>query len=167
MTKSRGFGKRKGSAFERQICKSLSLWVTNGKRSDCFWRSAMSGGRATVAFKNTNEILRVAGDICATAPEGFELCERYYFELKHYRNIGLESFFLYNKGPIAGWWKETKRQAAKYSREPVLIAKGNNIPILIVTQRILSFNPYPVAHLSNCSIGLFNRTMRTKYHVGD
>ena len=36
----------KGSEFEREMCKCLSLWWTDSKRDDVFWRSAQSGGRA-------------------------------------------------------------------------------------------------------------------------
>jgi len=45
----KGGGKAKGASFERDICRRLSLWVSAGKQEDVFWRSAMSGGRSTVA----------------------------------------------------------------------------------------------------------------------
>ena len=50
MTKP-GYGKQKGGEYERTVCKKLSLWVSNGTRDDIFWRSAMSGGRATLQRK--------------------------------------------------------------------------------------------------------------------
>ena len=34
-----GGGKQKGSAFEREICKKLSLWFTENERDDIFFRS--------------------------------------------------------------------------------------------------------------------------------
>lgn len=37
----------KGSSFEREFCKKLSLWVSDGKDPDIFWRTAGSGSMAT------------------------------------------------------------------------------------------------------------------------
>src|SRR5262245_2386383 len=36
----------KGSKFERDLCRQLSLWWSDGKRDDVFWRASQSGGRA-------------------------------------------------------------------------------------------------------------------------
>ena len=52
----KGGGKAKGSSFERLICKELSLWITGGEHQDVFWRSAMSGGRSTVAMKKGDKL---------------------------------------------------------------------------------------------------------------
>src|SRR5215216_6431446 len=53
----------KGPQWEREVCRALSLWVTNGERVDVFWRSAMSGGRATV--HNRSVIPCHKGDKCS------------------------------------------------------------------------------------------------------
>src|ERR1700744_1950380 len=98
-----GGSKQKGSTFERAICKDLSLFVSNGLKEDCFWRSAMSGGRATLSHRKTGEASRVAGDICATSPEGHLLTDYYYFELKHYKDLKLSSF-LFQTGPLFTIW---------------------------------------------------------------
>jgi hypothetical protein len=133
-----GRGKQKGSSFERLICKELSLMVTNGKRKDCFWRSAMSGGRATVHKLGD---VRQAGDICAVAPEGNALVEQFYFECKFYRNLAIGRFVIENKGPLGRFWTKTVAEARKHNRIPVLIAKQNNLPIFVVWQnrQIVSF----------------------------
>ncbi len=41
------FPARKGSSFERQFCKQLSLWVSGGVDSDIYWRTTGSGGWST------------------------------------------------------------------------------------------------------------------------
>lgn len=124
-----GHGKQKGSSFERKICTMLSLKVTDGKRKDVFWRSSLSGGRATIHKKGE---VRQAGDICAVAPEGHAFTDRYYLECKHYRNLLIDRFLIERKGPLEKFWKVACREAKKYHREPVLIAKQNNRPIIAV-----------------------------------
>jgi hypothetical protein len=58
----------KGSGFERQLCKMLSTWISEGKTDDVFWRTAGSGGRATVRAKKNKESARsMHGDILANA----------------------------------------------------------------------------------------------------
>lgn len=125
-------GKQKGSAFERAICVQLSQWVSHGKRTDLFWRSAMSGGRATVAHRK-GESVRQAGDITSVAPEGHVLTNLFYVECKHYRDLDLVGFFLKDKGKLAGFWRTTEREAEKHKRKPMLIAKQNNVPTLLIT----------------------------------
>jgi hypothetical protein len=123
-----GAGKRKGSGFERKICVALSRWVTKGKRRDCFWRSAMSGGRATVIG---HQHIRQAGDICAVAPEGVPFIETFVVECKAYKDIDLEAFIVSNKGKISKWWKKVKSEATQQGRVPMLIAKQNLTPVLV------------------------------------
>ncbi len=70
-------GKGKGSQFERDFSRDLSLWWTRGKRNDLFWRSAMSGGMSTVTG-----CANQAGDIIAVSAEGSPVTEAICFELK-------------------------------------------------------------------------------------
>lgn len=159
-----GGGKNKGSAMERQICEKLSLWITNGVHKDSLWRSSMSGGRSTVIVRRggTN---RQAGDICAVAPEGHVLTDKYYLECKHVRDIHLDTFIISNRGPIAVWWKTACKEAKQHKREPVLIAKQNRMPILVFTKPKSMFNRYPVARLGTCDLGLLDRILKEKFHV--
>ncbi len=129
-----GYGKQKGSQFERKICNQLSLWVSGGKRRDLYWRSAMSGGRATVAYKKGETLTRQAGDITATSPEGHALTDLFYFELKHYKDLQIDSFLIKGVGNLAKFWRDTVNHAQKYKRNPVLIAKQNNMPTLVISQ---------------------------------
>lgn len=129
-----GGSKAKGSNFEREVCAKLSIWITQGKHKDCLWRSAMSGGRATVHL-NRGETNRQAGDICAVAPEGHLLTDAWYIECKHYRDLNLTSFFIEQRGLLYSFWLQTRVQARKHKRSPMLIAKENRRPVLVLVGR--------------------------------
>jgi hypothetical protein len=126
--------KQKGSAFERRICTALSLWITGGKKKDCFWRSAMSGGRATRSFAMGDKLRRQAGDISAVSPEGHVLTDKYYIELKFRANLALEAFFVRQSGALAKYWLKTIAEALKHQRQPMLIVKQNFVPELLITR---------------------------------
>ncbi len=80
----------KGASFERDISRQLSLWWTHGERDDVFWRSSMSGGRATVRAKKGQKTAYQNGDITATDPIGSPLIENVVIELKRgYKKWGV------------------------------------------------------------------------------
>lgn len=72
----------KGSQFERDICKQLSLWWTKGENDDVFWRSASSGGRATQRKKQGKKTFGQDGDVQATNPIGQRLIDVTVIEIK-------------------------------------------------------------------------------------
>jgi hypothetical protein len=74
--------KGKGSSFERRICKTLSLWWTDGQRDDVFWRSSNSGGRATIRSRKSKGTFGQYGDVQATDPIGQPLIDLCTIELK-------------------------------------------------------------------------------------
>lgn len=73
---------KKGSQFEREICKLFSLWWTKGKRDDVFWRTSNSGGRATVRSRQGRQTFGQCGDIQATDPIGQPFIDQFSIELK-------------------------------------------------------------------------------------
>lgn len=72
----------KGSSFEREMCRNLSLWWTGNKDDDVFWRSSQSGGRATTRAKKGKRTRGQEGDISATAPVGVPFTRLFTVELK-------------------------------------------------------------------------------------
>ncbi|QDP54837.1 MAG: hypothetical protein Unbinned3891contig1000_35 [Prokaryotic dsDNA virus sp.] len=78
---------KKGSAFEREISKRLSLWWTEGVREDVFWRSAGSGSRATTRAKQGKTTHGSYGDIATLDPIGDPLLEMFTIELKRGNTI--------------------------------------------------------------------------------
>ena len=154
----RSKSKQKGSHFERVICKQLSLWVSGGEREDLFWRSAMSGGRATVGKRKGKDHAAHAGDISATHSQGHVLTDHWYIECKAYRNLAIESAMIKGIGTLAKFWRETCYQATQHKKMPMLIAKQNNTPILMIVPKATHLSPYGTlrhsffAHLARLSI---------------
>lgn len=80
----------KGSKFERKISNLLSLWWTDGKRDDVFWRTSGSGARATARKKTGKSTVGQYGDIGALDPIGLPLIDLFTIELK--RGYSNETF---------------------------------------------------------------------------
>jgi hypothetical protein len=137
-----GGGNEKGAEWERHCCKRLSLWVTKGERDDIFWRTAMSGGRATFQLRRDIVNRAQAGDMTAIAAEGVALCERYLFEYKHRKDLGCTGFLAAGTGLLAGFWRSTQKTAERVGKVPVLIAKQNFYPAMVLCAqqpRLFSF----------------------------
>jgi hypothetical protein len=117
--------------------------VTFGKRDDVFWRSSMSGGRATLQLKQ--EIINRAqsGDMMAVAPEGYALCAQCLFEYKHYADLNIPQGLLKGTGFLAKFWQDTRRTATRYGKTPVLIAKQNFLPAIVLCP--ISFSLFPIS----------------------
>lgn len=141
--KKGSLGKQKGAQYERSVCQRLSLWVTNRTRDDCFWRSAMSGGRQSVRLKKCrHEVKKIkadsqAGDISAVDAKGVALLRLFTIECKFYKSLQVD-LPVYgrkgNKNSITGFWTQAKNQTlAKH--EPMLIARENNRPDLLCTSQ--------------------------------
>ena len=129
-----GAGKQKGSAFEREVCRRLSLWLSQGQRSDLLWRSAMSGGRATVQFKAGKVNLAQSGDVSAIGQEAYAFCEKVFVEVKHYSDLSIGRGFLCHTGNLVAFWHVAVREAAKYGKHPLLIARQNRYPTMALTE---------------------------------
>lgn len=88
--------KNKGSSFEREVCKTLSLWWTqdnNEQYDSVFWRTSNSGGRHTVRKKKGKETKNQAGDICAVDPIGNPLIDAITWEIKiGYNDCSISDF---------------------------------------------------------------------------
>lgn len=111
-------GKRKGSSFEREICRQLSLWWTDEKRDDIFWRSASSGGRATQRMKQGKFTAGACGDICAVDPKGNRLMKMFTIELKCGRSHGNPGDLIDSRGLITkDKWIQTMIQAMTSARD--------------------------------------------------
>jgi hypothetical protein len=115
----------KGAAFERSVCKALSRWVSDGIHEDWFWRSAMSGGRSTIARRSGKLLTMHAGDICATAPGAHALAGRFYVECKCVKNLDLDSWIFRGTGVGLKFWLRACEEANYYGKCPMLIAKEN------------------------------------------
>lgn len=125
-----GGGKQKGSAFERKICKDLSLWITNGLQEDVFWRSAVSGGRSTVASRKGKRFANQAGDLSSVHPAGHTFIDNFVVECKHYKDLRIAGL-LTKTGNLVDFWNTIKKEAKHYEKLPMLIAKQNQLPVIV------------------------------------
>lgn len=127
-----GGGKAKGAAFERDVCKALGLWVTAGKRDDVFWRSAMSGGRATIRQRGGKETRHQAGDISSVHEAGHVLTSYWFIECKFVKNLRITNFVLQTGGGLMEYWRTAVKESRKHSRTPMVIAKQNRGMTIVV-----------------------------------
>jgi len=97
MKKKKGRGMSKGSSFEREICKKLSLWWSGGKRDDIFWRTSGSGARAKTRSKSGKNTFGQYGDIQATDPIGQPFLDKVSIEVKRGYSESTLSDFLERK----------------------------------------------------------------------
>lgn len=157
-----GGGKRKGGDYEREICKKLSLWISEGQREDIFWRSAMSGGRATVQYKKGVNNKSQVCDISAIDPLGNFLIDKTIIECKTYRCLHIDSFiFNYSlkTNNAYNFWIELSNKAKEVNKIPILICKQNNSKSLIILPHYLaskfSLNSLAIIKKHDISIEIF------------
>lgn len=139
-----GGGKAKGASFERGVCRRLSLWLSDGQSSDLLWRSAMSGGRATVQVNSGKINLTQSGDVSAVGYGAYAFCERTFIEVKHYRDLSISRGFVCGTGVLSNFWSVAQREADRYGKVPLLIARQNLYPTLAITRvgdRIFDSDP--------------------------
>jgi hypothetical protein len=122
----------KGAGFEREFCKELSLWWTEGKRDDIFWRTAGSGARATTRFKKGRRTADSYGDVKAEHEIGKPLTNHYVFSLKRgytgkkgKKDLAWANLldiidtpdYIKTKPAIVQWWEEIEWTQDKSFRE--------------------------------------------------
>jgi hypothetical protein len=151
-----GAGKAKGGAFEREVCKRLSLWLSQGQRNDLMWRSAMSGGRATLQF-NLGKVNRTqSGDVSAIDREAYAFCQRTFVECKSYKDLSIARGFVCETGTLFNFWRTACREAEKYDKRPLLIARQNLYPTLAITRMADSiFDREPLIVLNNWQVSVY------------
>lgn len=140
-----GAGKAKGGEFERKVCKELSRWLSQGRAEDWFWRSAMSGGRATVAKKAGKKNYTAVGDLSAVGEEGQPFLDHFVIECKFVADLQYPGAITRGVGSLATFWTKHMQIAGQH-RKPLLIAKQNQFPTMLFTTRpgieLLTGNAY-------------------------
>jgi hypothetical protein len=116
----KGAGKRKGSSFEREFCKELSLWWTDGKDKDVFWRTHSSGARHGISEE--------CGDVMAVKECGHPLMDKVMFELKHWNrnDLLLDLIREGKKSELLDAWYKCIKEADSFNRLPILVLKITN-----------------------------------------
>lgn len=128
-------GKQKGSEYERQVAKRLSLWISNGVRDDLLWRSSMSGGRATLQFKQGKKNKSQTGDLSSIDSLSQKFINTFFIEIKFYKDLNIESGFIKATGLLKSFWDKLVKDALVAEKNPMLIARQNRLPTLLLLHR--------------------------------
>lgn len=130
-----GRGHAKGASFERRVCHDLSRFIDPKGDDTIFWRSSLSGGRATLHHRKGIGNETQLGDITCVHEKGRWLTEYFVLECKHYADLDFASSLLFGRGKLAKFWREVCKIAREKNREPLLIAKQNRTETLAITTK--------------------------------
>ncbi len=142
----KGGGKQKGASFERDVCKQLSNFILPGSKDTLFWRSSLSGGRATVQNRKGGANQTQLGDLTCVHEAGQWLTAHFVIECKFYADLDIEAGLLTGRGKLAGFWRELCKLSRRHRRHPMLIAKQNRSGTLLIldeagSSRFSTFRP--------------------------
>jgi hypothetical protein len=125
----------KGGRFEILIAKKLTKWVTGKEKPEIVWRSVSLGPKATMDRRRGGTIRKI-GDLVAIDPKGQWIEDTFFIECKHHKEANLMDLFelrpTKSKSNVLNWWKKASGEALEARKEPFLIFKGNNRPIMLM-----------------------------------
>lgn len=133
-----GGGQAKGSAFERQTGKELSLWLTGGERGDIMSRNVLSGGRFTLMTAAGKVSSHMPGDLMAASPLGFAFLSKYAVECKHHRTMPLLQYLVDPKagGELGKIIALARKQASAIGLEFLVVFKQNRVePLAFASEK--------------------------------
>ena len=112
--------KSKGSGFERDVAKRLTLWISGQNKEYWFWRTPGSGSMNTLGHSDV-----AAGDIISIKPEGEWFLDKYSIEAKN--GYPSSSFHKHLKSvkndEIRLFWEQCVNDANRADKLPMLIYK--------------------------------------------
>ena len=123
-----GKGKRKGSQFERDVCRILTEWVTGKKDPVIFWRTAGSGSQFTVKKGKSP----MCGDIIAIDPAGTPFTDYFCVECKSRKKIFATSLLVEDVRSFREWWEGLVESSEKACKGPLLIFRASHHPIYVL-----------------------------------
>ena len=164
----------KGQDFERQVCRTLSLWWTDGEDADVFWRNRV---RST---KQSPDAKHQLGDVTALKTVGAPLVERFSIEIKtgysktkkgtRTKNIPWDLLDLLDgkkdgKKTLLEFWAQCTKDAEISKRIPLLIFKRDfHQPVVCISRYVLGliedfvgeYNGPQLRYYPKDSISIFN-----------
>jgi hypothetical protein len=124
----------KGSAFERELARILTVWVQGTVNPVLFWRVPASGGMLT---RNLLIGEAFSGDVIAVQPAGKWVTKIFSIEAKNgYPSASFDKHLKENKSDeIKGFWTQAKRDADVVDKIPLLIYRKKGMsPWIGVTE---------------------------------
>ena len=142
-----GMGKVKGSGYERECAKRLSLWITNGKYDDRVWRSASSGGMATQRSDAGKDPGSHTGDLVPSGDLDPQFFNMFCVECKRPAKIDWDRYFKSQKVKpnLYEYWQQSIRQAASVGKIPMLMIRENHGEDLVGINTTLIFEYIPTS----------------------
>lgn len=128
----KGGGHAKGSSYERDIAKRLSLWWTRDlpePRDDIFWRTSGSGARATSRSKIKKKTAYEYGDITFTDPIGKPFIDCFLIECKCGYSDEIDILDLFHReenSTLFYWWRKALGEAEDAGRKNCLLITARN-----------------------------------------
>lgn len=112
---------QKGSAFERRICKKLTRWASGRDKPLWYWRTAGSGGQATITKDYDSKMF---GDIMPITTEAMWLMDITFWELRDRKAMNVLDFITPSKAKTSQtniylWWEEVIAKSADVHRNCV------------------------------------------------
>jgi len=78
--------------------------------------------------------LNQSGDASSISPESYWLVRDWLLEYKHYADLDILRGLLNNSGKLYKFWNRVVSDARFYKKKPLLIAKQNYVPILVIVR---------------------------------
>jgi len=125
-------GKHKGSNYENQVSRNLSMWLTKGQDKKIFLRSDNSGATYTIYQRRSKSLDNHAGDITSNGPIADLVLKYFCLECKAYKDIGLWSLIT-KQGCMYQWWVKHIKLCNEINKTPILVVKQNYKPDLFCT----------------------------------
>jgi len=136
----------KGDDFERECCRYLSLWWSEGEDDDLIWRNRIR--RTSKTPKREQQL----GDLISTHPTTIPLLETFNIEIKtgysktrkgtKVKNIPWDILDIIDSTKVKGakvfldFWDQTLADAEKSNRIPVLIFKRDyHVPCVAMLRK--------------------------------
>lgn len=134
-----GAGKVKGGAYENEICRVLSEWITGFRKPAIFRRTSGSGSRYT----KSSGVELECGDIVGITPEAQKISDRYYFECRSYKKVQFRHLLHpeLKTALLPNWAVEVSEKAVEANKVPIVIFKANATPsyIMIPSKEIFAY----------------------------
>ncbi len=131
-TKKKRPGAGKGGAYEREIARVLTQWISGQRRPELFWRSAGSGSSATQAVKHGKKS-KMPGDLMAIDEAGLFLTEIFFLEAKDRKRVTTDiKHILDRNSTMFTWWDKACQEAKDHNLEPLMFFKTTFSPHYIM-----------------------------------
>ena len=137
----------KGPQYERDICRDLSLWFSEGECDDWFWRSSGSGARAKVRGRKGKTTSGHHGDITFADQRGVPLIQFTTLEIKRgyskstFSDILDESMGKNKKRPLYYTWIEQAEESRKHAGTPfwwLIVKRDRREPVIFFPEECSS-----------------------------